>query len=321
MSLSLLTLVAFLAAALTVAGVYSVVTDLVLRDRSRTADRVDAEFAPQQRARVQRSALFKDLGKLAADLAGEEERPSSPAEWLQNLIDQSGLQISPRRLLAAAGLTALCLGLLVGLLARSVAGGACVGLLGAALPLLYVHLQRRRRSDKLLAQLPDALELMARAIRAGQTMSQALQSIADEFEAPIGPEFAYCYEQQNLGLPPEIAYQDLARRTGLLEVKIFILAMLVQRQTGGNLSELLEKLATVVRERFRVKGKIRVLTAEGRAQAVVLQAMPPLVFILMLILNRKYAEILFQHPNYLIGLGVSMAIGALWIRRIVNFEF
>jgi len=193
--------------------------------------------------------------------------------------------------------------------------------LASGAPFLYVHLKRKRRLDKMLSQMPEALELMSRAIRAGQTMSQALQAIAQEFEPPIGPEFALCYEQQNLGLPPELAFQDLARRTGLLEIKIFIMAMLVQRQTGGNLSELLEKLAGVVRDRFRLTGKIRSLTAEGRAQAAVLQVMPPVVFGLMMLLNRKYAEILFQHPNYLIGLGVSMALGALWIRKIVNFNY
>jgi len=100
-----------------------------------------------------------------------------------------------------------------------------------------------------------------------------------------------------------------------------VLAMLVQRQTGGNLSELLEKLAGVVRDRFRLMGKIRALTAEGRAQAAVLQVMPPIVLVLMLALNRKYAEVLFDHPNYLIGLAVMMGIGALWIRKIVNFQY
>src|SRR5262249_57164429 len=122
--------------------------------------------------------------------------------------------------------------------------------------------------------LPDAFDLMARVIRAGQTMSQAIQSVADEFDQPLAGEFAYCYEQQNLGLSPEVALRDLARRTGLVEVKIFVLAMLVQQQTGGNLAELLDKLSGVVRERFRVPGKIKALTAEGRMQATVLLVLP-----------------------------------------------
>ena len=139
---------------------------------------------------------------------------------------------------------------------------------------VYVQLKRKARLEKLLSQLPDAFDLMARVIRAGQTMSQALQAVADEFDQPIAAEFAYCYEQQNLGLPPEVAFRDLARRTGLLEIKIFVLALLVQQQTGGNLAELLDKLADVVRERFRIRGKIKALTAEGRMQALVLLVLP-----------------------------------------------
>ena len=122
------------------------------------------------------------------------------------------------------------------------------------MPLLYVQLKRKRAAGEAPAQLPDAFDLMGRVIRAGQTMSQALQAVADEFPQPIAGEFAYCYEQQNLGLPPEVALRDLARRTGLLEIKIFVLALLVQQQTGGNLAELLDKLSTIIRERFRIRG-------------------------------------------------------------------
>ena len=107
---------------------------------------------------------------------------------------------------------------------------------------------------------------MGRVVRAGQTISQALQAVADEFPPPIAAEFAYCYEQQNLGLSPESALRDLARRTGLLEIKIFVLALLVQQQTGGNLAELLDKLSGIIRERFRIRGQIKTLTAEGRCR-------------------------------------------------------
>jgi tight adherence protein B len=322
MSLSLLSILTFVAAALVVAGVYSFVADVFLQDRSRAAQRLDEEFARKQRARIQKTSLFKDLGKLAAEGFSEVDPSQATLTGrLQTMVEQSGLDITPQKLLIITAATGAGVGILAALLFWSVVGGLIAGVLAAGLPFLYVHVVRKKRLNKLLAQLADALELMARAIRAGQTMTQALQAIADEFEAPIGPEFAYCYEQQNLGLPPEIAFQDLARRTGLLEVKIFIMAMLVQRQTGGNLSELLEKLSSVVRDRFHLTGKIRSLTAEGRAQAAVLQIMPPVVFVLMMVLNRKYAEVLLSHPNYLIGLGVSMALGALWIRKIVNFDY
>jgi tight adherence protein B len=186
---------------------------------------------------------------------------------------------------------------------------------------VYVRVKQKARLDKLQAQLPDAFDLMARVIRAGQTMSQALQAVADEFEQPIAGEFVYCYEQQNMGLSPELALRDLARRTGLLEVKIFVLAVLVQQQTGGNLAEMLERLAAIVRDRFRMRAKIQALTAEGRMQAVVLLAMVPALFLLLLILNRSYAQVLLDRPELLIATGVAEAVGAIWIRKIVNFDF
>ena len=152
-------------------------------------------------------------------------------------------------------------------------------------------------------------------------MAQALQAVADEFEPPIASEFAYCSEQQNLGVATETALRELARRTGLLEIKLFVLALLVQQQTGGNLAELLDKLASVVRERFRIRGKIRTLTAEGRMQAVVLLVLAPAMFLLILCLNRRYAHVLLDHPSLPVGALICEAIGALWIRRIVNFDF
>jgi tight adherence protein B len=188
-------------------------------------------------------------------------------------------------------------------------------------PFLYVWFKRRGRLNKLMAQLPDAFDLMGRVIRAGQTMSQALQAVADEFDAPISAEFAYCYEQQNLGLSPELAMRDLARRTGLLEIKIFVLALLIQQQAGGNLAELLDNLSAIIRERFRILGKIRALTAEGRMQAVVLLALPPALFLLILLLNRDYGQVLLDYPWILVATFGCEAIGALWIRKIVNFDF
>ena len=146
--------------------------------------------------------------------------------------------------------------------------------IGAVLPLYYVQRVRRARSAKLLGQLPAAFELMSRVVRAGQTISQALRAVSDEFPPPLAAEFASCYEQQNLGLSLESALRDLARRTGLLEIKIFVLALLVQQQTGGNLAELLDKLSGIIRERFQMHGQIRTLTAEGRAQAAVLLVLP-----------------------------------------------
>jgi tight adherence protein B len=194
-------------------------------------------------------------------------------------------------------------------------------LFGAYAPLGYVQIKRRARLNHLLAQLSDAFELMARCIRAGHTMSQSLQAVADEFTAPVSHEFSLCFEQMNLGLSPEFAMRDLARRAGLLEIKIFVLALLIQTQTGGNLAELLEKLAAMIRDRSRIQGKIQSFTAEGRLQAGILLALPPLLFLVILVLNRTYAAVLLDHPSLLVGMFVCEALGALWIRRIINFDF
>jgi tight adherence protein B len=320
----LLTLLTFLAAALAVAAVYSLVSDLFLRDRSRLTKRVDDQFRKQQRERVKESSLFKNLSAPAPGAEGpDQEEKLTLRQWFGVLLEQSGLTITPQRLWLYTAAGGLLFAALVCLF-RPAPFLVILGLatpLGASLPLLYVLFKRMRRLSKLTSQLPDAFDLMARVIRAGQTMSQALQAVADEFDAPLAGEFAYCFEQQNLGLPPDLALRDLARRTGLLEIKIFVLALLVQQQTGGNLAELLDKLAGVIRERFKVRGKVRALTAEGRLQAIVLLALPPGMFLIILALNRHYAQSLLDHPGLLVGVLVAEALGALWIRKIVNFEF
>jgi tight adherence protein B len=317
----LLTALAFAAGALVVAAGYSILSDLVLRDRSRIGKRVDEALRLRQRERARQSALFKDLGSLPPDLgAAEEERPTWRHQFVA-MVEQSGLDLAPSRLLlymAAAGVGG---GGLVFALGAGAVAAVLVALALAAGPFLYVWLKRRARLHKLMSQLPDAFELMSRVIRAGQTMSQALLAVADEFDAPVSAEFSYCYEQQNLGLSPELAMRDLARRTGLLEIKIFVLALLIQQQAGGNLAELLDRLANIIRERFRIVGKIRTLTAEGRMQAAVLLAVPPALFLIILVLNRPYAQVLLDYPIILGAVLVSELIGALWIRRIVNFDF
>jgi len=318
----LVMLLVFLAVALAVFGAYSILSDLFLRDRSRVSQRVDDELRKRQRERARKSSLFKNLDPLALGVSGpsEDQRPSLRQRF-EAMVEQSGMDLEPRRLLLIMAGAGLALALAAFLARPSLLAPVLGAVVGAGLPFLYVWLRRKRRLEKMAAQLPDTFDLMARVIRAGQTMSQALQAVADEFDAPIAAEFAYCYEQQNLGLPPELALRDLARRTGLLEIRIFVLAIVVQQQTGGNLAELLDKLAATVRERFRVRGKIRTLTAEGRFQALILLGLPFVILAALFFINRSYAQVLFEHPNLLIGMVIAEGLGALWIRKLVNFDF
>jgi tight adherence protein B len=316
-----LTFLTFVAVVTAFAGVYSIVSDLYLRDRSRVSQRVDDEFRKRVRAQAQKSLLFKDLRALVAEgTMGQEERPKIQQRF-EAMVEQSGLELSPARLLAIMVGTSIGLGLLGALLRHNILVAAVGAILGAGVPFFYVNFKRNARLEKLLSQLPDAFDLMSRVIRAGQTISQGLQAVGDEFSPPIAGEFAFCYEQQNLGLSPEVSLRELARRTGLLELKIFVLAMLVQQQTGGNLAELLDKLSTIIRERYKLRGKVRALTTEGRAQAMVLLSLPPAMFLLMLVMNREYAGVLLEDPTLLWITLISESIGGLWIRKIVNFDF
>jgi tight adherence protein B len=318
---ALLPILTFVAVVMAITGVYSILTDLYLRDSSRLTQRIDEEFRKRQRERARKALLFKDLYQDSADLAAmSEERPNLRRRF-GAMVEQSGLDLTPQKLLTIAGAAGLGLGSLAGLLRQNVAVGVIAALFAAVVPILYVQRKRTSRIEKLLSQLPDAFDLMGRVIRAGQTMSQAMQAVADGFSQPISGEFSYCFEQQNLGLPSEAALRSLAQRTGVLEIRIFVVAVMVQQQTGGNLAELLDKLAALIRQRHRTRGQIKSLTAEGRMQAAVLLGLPIFLFFGMLLLLGDYEYELLKHPRLIVGTLVFEGFGALWIRKIVNFDY
>lgn len=321
MNPTVMTGLAFLAGVSAVVSIYSILSDLFLRDRTRVDRRLEETFRTRNREKARQARLFKDFEELKSRLEADELVATTLNEQLALMIMQSGLHLTVNRLFTTSVLVGLGCGVVAGILWQSIWIGAFFGLLCFWLPLLYVRGKQKARLNRLLAQLPDVFDLMARVIRAGQTLPQALQAVGDEFDPPIAEEFNYCYEQQNMGLPSDVAMRDLARRTGVLEIKIFVLAVMVQQQTGGNLAELLEKLANIVRERFRMRAKVKALTAEGRFQAVVLLALAPLLFLGLLIMNRPYAQVLLDRPILLAGMGIAEVGGALWIRKIVNFDF
>jgi tight adherence protein B len=315
----LLLILTFGAGVLLVLGLASVVSDLFLKDRSAVNRRVDEEFRTKKREEIRKSLLFRDLGKLSD--APNDDEPTTFRQRLQFLIEQSGVAVTPERLIGIAAGGGLGVGALTGLVRDNVLTAVLFGLVAAAAPFLYVVRKRKKRLKKMLEQLPDVFDLMARVIRAGQTTEQAVQAVADEFAQPIGAEFAYCAEQQNLGLAPDLAFRDLARRCGLLEIKIFVLALVVQQQTGGNLAEIMDKLAGVVRERFRIAGKISALSAEGRMQVLVLLLLPFGIMGIMMLMSRPYADSLLNNL-WLVGVMLVMeGIGAVWARKIVNFDY
>ena len=316
--LPILTFGAVLAA---VAAAYSVLTDVYLRDRSRVSDRIDDEFRKRQRERARKALIFKDLNRLALDAAGDQDTAPDLRGRLEAMVEQSGLDLTLQKLLLISAAAGLGCGLLGGLARQSLIVAAVAAPAGALVPLAYVQYKRKARLEKLLSQLPDTFDLMSRVVRAGQTLSQALQAVADEFAQPVAGELSYCYEQQNLGLPPEVAMRDLARRTGLLEIKIFVTAVIVQQQTGGSLAEMLDKLSHVIRQRYRTRGQIKTLTAEGRMQAIILLGLPIVLFFGFLVFLPDYESKLLEHPSLIMVTLTFELLGALWIRKIINFDF
>ncbi len=331
MSVPLLLVLMFLAASAGIAAGYSIWRDLFQRGSSRARRRMVSEFTKPEVKPATRSSLFKsvsqfDLSEIAPERLSVPDAPLPEVEridWrsrLETMLTQSGLPLTRARLVYLSGSSAL-FGLVLGqLIYGPISASVCALALGLA-PLLYVRHRQKMRHDRLLTQLSSAFDLMARVLRSGHSVPQAFQAVADTFQPPISGEFARCQEQQNLGLLPEVTYRDLARRTGVLEIKIFVMAMMIQRQTGGNLSEVLERLAQLVRERVRLRNHVRTLTAEGRMQAVVLLLLPPIMFFVMRFINRPYADVLLDHPGLLAAMMASMAAGALWIRRIIQFDF
>jgi tight adherence protein B len=324
-----LMLLVFLTVTLGLAAGYQALSGLLFAQSTQIRRRMADEFG--QNSQAPQSQLFKGLDQLdlpaqtgpgnPLEARGPKARQArrSIAERLQELLDSADIPLTPRQLHCIA----LCLGLALasaGYVLGQVWLAVPCGLAGLAAPLVIVLHKRRARRAAYLRQLPGAFELMARVVRAGQSVPQAFQSVADAMEDPVAGEFSMCQKHQNLGLRPEIAYPAMARRSGILELRIFAMAMLIQRQTGGNLSDVLERLAGLVRARLRFRERVRTFTAEGRLQGWTLVVLPFLAFGVMLVANRQYAEVLLEHVPILVGMVVSMGVGVFWIRKIVDID-
>lgn len=197
------------------------------------------------------------------------------------------------------------------------------GICGALLPFMLVKWRRNKRMDKFGAQLPAALDLMQQALRAGQSLPAGIQLVGEQLSEPLGPEFQKAYEQQNLGVPLTDSLKDMADRIDNLDMQFFVTAVTLQRQTGGDLAEILDKISHLVRERIQIKGMIQALTGEGRISGVVLLGLPPVLFLVMLRLNYEYVMQLFVDPlgqKMLAGATFMQLIGAFTIKKIIDIK-
>lgn len=310
---SWLPLIIFVTTSLLVLSVSVLIYEWLFRYRVAVRERIrQINSGPDECHSI---TLFKDLRNLPAD----QDQRRSWTDQLQLQLEQAGSDCSARSFVAyccASGIASAAFGL-VWTKYLILPLGFC----GAIIPLLVLRFWIRMRRRKMSHQLPEAFAMISRAVKAGQTVPSALQIIAEDFDPPISLEFARCYEQQNLGISRESALRQLARRTGIMELQIFVVAILVQAKSGGDLAELLDNLANMIRKRLKLKDRVRALTGEGRMQAIVLSVLPISALLGIVLIAPDYAQCLLTRPWLLAGTAIAQAAGVFWVRRIVAFEY
>ncbi len=302
-------------------GIYQVVVESKSSARRKVHERLRGENREQEKvaASILRRGALGQTKSFADGIIGKFKFVPK----LQTLLDQADVDWSAAQtmlnlcglgLLAAVGLLMFQVGVLV-----AIACGAAV----IALPFAWLNFKRKRRMTKLTNQLPDVFEMMSQALRAGHSLGGAVQVICEQVPPPIATEFGQVYHEQNLGMKIEDALQSMAERIDSLDVRFFVTAVMIQRQTGGDLAEVLDNISGVIRERIELAGLVRGLTAEGRLSGWVLFSLPAIVFLATLYLNPDYAAVLLEDDRgqimLLVAAGMQL-MGIAMIRGIVNIK-
>lgn len=255
---------------------------------------------------------------------GQLEQIFSRVGNLRKLLEQADVGMDPSKfVLLIAGVASMGAAVCIVVPQIPAVCGVIVAPTLGLIPLLWLMMKKRSRLKKFGNQLPEALELISRALRAGNSLASGIHLVAEEMADPICKEFQRCYESQNLGLPLEEALEDMSDRVPNLDLRFFVTAVILQRQTGGDLAEILDKIGALIRERFRIWGQIQSLTGEGRLSGIVLLAMPPALFLVMYYMNPDYCKVLFSDPlglKMLAGAIVMQILGALVIKKIIAIK-
>jgi tight adherence protein B len=314
-------------AAAVFAGVVAIVLGLywllVLREERQLRERLSPAALKVKKRSVRVVKPDDDTGSADAF----EKVLARSGRWIFNLrelTEQSGLKLNAVSLLFLMAWAGLMAWLLVWYLNGPFFLGPLAALLAGAVPYWYVSFVRQRRMLKFEEHFPEAIDLIARALRAGHALPTGLQMVGDEMPAPIGTEFRILYDEQNFGLTMPDALRNFARRIPVLDARFFVTAVLTQRESGGNLAEVLDNLASVIRDRFKVKRQIRVISAHGRITGWVLAALPPsLAFVTMAINPDHLGTLLGSDLGHQMILGAVLLqiFGTLVIRKIVNVEY
>jgi tight adherence protein B len=242
---------------------------------------------------------------------------------LRDFVSQAGMQIKPAKLLMLSAVIGLGSYLVSKILYPQFPIALLTGIIATIAPFAVVAFKRRRRLRKFEEHFPEALDLLGRAVRAGHAFTTGLEMIAKESSEPVAAEFRATFEEQNFGLPLRDALLNMTERVPLVDVRFFVTALLIQKETGGNLAEILDGLSRVIRDRFRIYREVKTRTAQGRLTAGILISLPPAMMLILGIINPHYMRILFDDPAgpMILGVAATMQLaGSMLLWKIIHFE-
>jgi tight adherence protein B len=299
----------------------------VVNQRSAQArlikERLANERKAPERSPEEELALVRDQQLSEIPAFDTILRRSARVSELQDMLAQGGLDLRAGNFLAISALSGVLLGFAAFVLSSRAEVGWVAVLIGTVLPYAYASVRRNRRFEKFEELFPEAIDTLARAVRAGHAFTTALELITNEVSEPIAGEFRQLFEEQKFGMPVRDALMNLTTRVPLVDVKFFVTAVMLQRETGGNLAEILDNLSYVIRERFKIQRQVRVYTAQGRLTMALLMGMPPIIVALMLMLNPGFIHPLFADPigHVLLVAGITLqTVGYFVIRKIIRIQ-
>ena len=313
-------LLVFVVVTALVAGAGVMVLRLPETMANRRMERRLSELSQRDEDQPQASFIRE---RKAGPLPSLDKAFSGTESSLARLIEQSGVAVAPSTIILASLMLALVFAIASLAIFKQPFVWPLAAVAGAMMPWGWLKYRRSARMRRFEEQFPEALDLLSRAIRAGHAFQTAMGMCADELPAPVGAEFRKSFDQQNFGLPLKDTLHEMAERMPLLDVKFFVTAVLIQRETGGNLAEILDNLAHVVRERFKILRQVRVHTAHGRFTGYVLLALPAALGVALSFINPEHMDLLFRErmgQMMIVGAIVMQTIGYFWIRKVIKIE-
>src|SRR5579862_3587712 len=319
-------LIAALIVLVVVAGVVFTLVSLVDQRNARARllkERLVNERKGPERAPEDELALLRDEQLSEIPAFDSLLRRSARISQLQEMLAQGGLNLRAGKFLSLSLLAGVAAGLVAYIVSNRAEVGGVALLIGFVLPYSYAAVKRNQRFSKFEELFPEAIDTLARAVRAGHAFTTALELITNEVAEPVAGEFRQLFEEQKFGMPVRDALMNLTERVPLVDVKFFVTAVMLQRETGGNLAEILDNLSYVIRERFKIQRQVRVYTAQGRLTMALLMGMPPIIVTVMLVVEPSFIRPLFADPigHILLVAGIALqTVGYFVIRKIIRIQ-